>query len=68
MFNTITQFFTDWNDACVYAAECGLGGMPGNEYIGNGEPFTGLGFIFGICYLVYLYNERNIQLRNNERN
>ena len=60
MLNTVTEFFTEWHDACVYAAECGLGGMPGNEHIGNGEPWTALATIVGVCYIIWAYNERNI--------
>lgn len=60
MFNTVTQFFTDWHDACVYAAECGIGGMPGNEMLGNSELYTALATIAGVCYFVWLVNERGI--------
>jgi hypothetical protein len=60
MFNTITEFFTDWHDACVYAAECGIGGMPGNELLGGFDLYGALATIAGVCYIVWWVNERGI--------
>lgn len=66
MTNTVTQFFMDWNEACVYAKECGLGGVPGLHWTWSfiEEPWTAIAVIAGLCYVIWRRNEKAIK---NER-
>lgn len=63
MTNTVTQFFMDWNDACVYAKECGLGGVPGLNWTWSfpGEPWTAIAAIAVLCYVFWRRNEKAIK-------
>ena len=58
MISAVTQFFIDWNDACVYARECGLGGIPGFKF---GEPWNFLAMLLIVCYVLYRINERGLR-------
>jgi hypothetical protein len=59
MLEHVRQYFQDWSDACEYANEC----APDLSVLGNGEPFTALLFIAGVCYLAYAVNEARIARR-----
>ncbi len=57
----IKNWLQDWSDACVYARECApdFGAFP----LPDGEPFTALGMIAGLCTLAWAINERRIARR-----
>ncbi len=54
----IKIWLQDWSDACVYARECApdFGAFP----LPDGEPFTALGLIAGLCFLTWAINERRL--------
>ena len=64
MFDTVIEFFNNWKDACVYASECGVNGMPGSEFFGDSEFYLTLGTIMGVCWTIWFVNERKITKRN----
>ena len=57
----LTNWLQDWSDACVYARECApdFGAFP----LPDGEPFTALGMIAGLCMLTWAINERRLTRR-----
>jgi hypothetical protein len=59
MLESVRQYFQDWSDACEYANEC----APDLSFLGNGEPFTALGFIAAVCFLIYSLNEARMRRR-----
>ena len=59
--DAIKIWLQDWSDACVYARECApdFSTFP----LPSGEPFTALGLIAGVCFLVWAMNERRLARR-----
>lgn len=59
--DAIKNWLQDWSDACVYARECApdFSAFP----LPSGEPFTALGLIAGVCFLVWAINERGLARR-----
>lgn len=57
----IKTWLQDWSDACVYARECApdFGAFP----LPEGEPYTALGLIAGLCFMAWTINERRIARR-----
>lgn len=61
MFESIKQYLQDWSDACEYAAEC----WPDTPFLNLNhvqlhEPWTALGSIAAVCFLVWAVNERRL--------
>ena len=59
--DSIGNWLQDWSDACQYARECApdFSTFP----LPDGEPYTALAAITGLCYLLWARNERRIRLR-----
>jgi hypothetical protein len=59
--DSIGNWLQNWSDACQYARECApdFATFP----VPDGEPFTALAAITGLCYLLWARNERRIRLR-----
>lgn len=53
---SISNWFQDWSDACVYAKEC----APDLSFL-PGEPFTALASIAAVCALVWWWNEKSLR-------
>lgn len=53
---SISNWFQDWSDACVYAKEC----APDLSFL-PGEPFTALASIAAVCFLFWWRNEKSLR-------
>jgi hypothetical protein len=53
---SISSWFQDWSDACVYAKEC----APDLSFL-PGEPFTALASIAAVCFLFWWRNEKSLR-------
>lgn len=50
---SISNWFQDWSDACIYAKEC----APDLSFL-PGEPFTALASIAAVCFFIWWRNEK----------
>jgi hypothetical protein len=53
---SISNWFQDWSDACVYAKEC----APDLSFL-PGEPFTALASIAAVCFFFWWWNEKSLR-------
>ena len=56
---SVKQWFQDWSDACEYAREC----APDLSFLAPHEPYTALGSIALVCFLLWRSNEKRINRR-----
>jgi hypothetical protein len=53
---SVRQWFQDWSDACEYAREC----APDLSLFAPHEPYSALGSIAAVCFLLWWSNEKRI--------